>query len=359
MEIASKVALYEMLVRRDATLDALVFVAVKSTGIYCRLSCPAAKPLFRNCTFYTSSNECERLGYRPCLRCKPNELAPRSPIVLDLLDELRADPSFRWSEKQLRNRGYDPSTVRRHFEKELGLSFLKLARNTRVHEALHVNAKRGESAQLEASGYRSEAAFKLAIERMYGAASLTRQSASATREEACVDRISTPLGEMVSLATPKGCLLLEFVDRLGLEQEISAMAKRYIVVFNRIEMHRLIHEQLDEYFAGSRKKFTIPLVTSYGSPFQRSVWSALQDIPLGSTVSYKDVAVRIGSSNLSRPVGTAVAKNQLAILIPCHRVISSSGGLANYGGRIWRKQALLNFERGVTGYDRSSDRGVS
>jgi len=102
--------------------------------------------------------------------------------------------------------------------------------------------------------------------------------------------------------------------------------------------------QLDEYFEGKRSKFNIPLVLS-GTVFQNAVWNALQQIPYGQTVSYKNIAQAIGNVKACRAVGMANNRNPLPIIIPCHRVIGQNGALVGYAGQIWRKVWLLKHER--------------
>lgn len=103
--------------------------------------------------------------------------------------------------------------------------------------------------------------------------------------------------------------------------------------------------QLEEYFAGARTEFDLPLSMA-GTPFQRTVWDALKDIPHGDTVSYGELAARIGRPTASRAVGLANGKNPISIIVPCHRVVGSTGDLTGYGGGIERKRMLLGFERG-------------
>ncbi|MCC8250075.1 methylated-DNA--[protein]-cysteine S-methyltransferase [Saccharothrix sp. NEAU-S10] len=103
--------------------------------------------------------------------------------------------------------------------------------------------------------------------------------------------------------------------------------------------------QLEEYFAGRRTRFDLPLSMA-GTPFQRTVWDALKDIPHGETTSYGELAARIGRPTAFRAVGLANGKNPVSIIVPCHRVVGSTGGLTGYGGGIERKRLLLGFERG-------------
>lgn len=104
-------------------------------------------------------------------------------------------------------------------------------------------------------------------------------------------------------------------------------------------------KQFEEYFAGARQDFNLPLAPS-GTPFQMTVWNALKEIPYGTTISYGELARRVGNPNASRAVGLANGKNPLPIVVPCHRVIGSTGKLVGFGGGLPRKIALLELEQG-------------
>lgn len=110
------------------------------------------------------------------------------------------------------------------------------------------------------------------------------------------------------------------------------------------EILKLTLRELDDYFARKRKNFSIPLKLS-GTNFQMEVWKALQEIPYATVVSYKDIAVKIGKPNAGRAVGSANGKNHIPIIIPCHRVINSSGELGGYGGGLDIKKYLLSLEQ--------------
>jgi methylated-DNA-[protein]-cysteine S-methyltransferase len=112
-------------------------------------------------------------------------------------------------------------------------------------------------------------------------------------------------------------------------------------------------EQLTEYFAGRRTEFDLP-TTSVGTPFQRTVWTALRDIPYGETISYRELAERIGRPTAVRAVGLANGRNPISIVVPCHRVVGASGDLTGYGGGVERKRHLLDLERAALGLPRMS-----
>ena len=150
---------------------------------------------------------------------------------------------------------------------------------------------------------------------------------------------------MYACAVKEGICLLEFSDRKMLETELKALAKllNATIVQGENEHFKMLEQQLMEYFDGRRKIFTVKLLTP-GSDFQKSVWEALQNIPYGSTRSYKKQAIAIGKPESIRAVANANGMNRISILVPCHRVIGSDGQLTGYGGGLWRKRFLLELE---------------
>lgn len=157
-------------------------------------------------------------------------------------------------------------------------------------------------------------------------------------------RIETPVGPMMAGAVRDGICLLEFTER-RIQKEVQALAQRYRATLQDgwTGHLRQLNWELDEYFAGKRKKFTVPVVAP-GTAFEEAVWQNLLEIPYGSTISYTELAVRVGKPSATRAVGSANGRNRIAIVIPCHRVINSTGELGGYGGGLWRKQHLLELE---------------
>ena len=169
---------------------------------------------------------------------------------------------------------------------------------------------------------------------------LTGRSAVALR------MLSTPLGPVMAGATDQGICLLEFTDRPMLPTQLAVLARRLArpLLAGRHPLTDALQDQLDEYFAGERSVFDLPLVAP-GSPFQERTWEALRRIPPGQTLSYEELAVRAGRPGAQRAAGTANGANRIAVVVPCHRVIRKGGGLGGYGGGLWRKAWLLDHER--------------
>jgi AraC family transcriptional regulator of adaptative response/methylated-DNA-[protein]-cysteine methyltransferase len=159
--------------------------------------------------------------------------------------------------------------------------------------------------------------------------------------------VETPIRPLLAGATQDAICLIEFTEQPRLETQLKAIQKRFRtpVEEGRHPLLDMLQAQLDEYFTGRRRTFDIPLRYP-GTPFQQSVWSALLQIPYGETCSYLTLAHRVGSPHAVRAVGQANGMNPIAIVIPCHRVVNTSGALGGYGGGLWRKQHLLDLERG-------------
>jgi AraC family transcriptional regulator of adaptative response/methylated-DNA-[protein]-cysteine methyltransferase len=161
--------------------------------------------------------------------------------------------------------------------------------------------------------------------------------------------IETPLGPMLAVADWTGLHLLEFGERRALPREFARLERRCgPVVPGTTPLLDALVAQLDEYFTGRRSAFDVPLV-EHGSEFQRQVWAALRAIPCGETRSYSAIAREVGRPSAVRAVAQANGANQIAVLIPCHRVIGADGSLTGYGGKLWRKEWLLDHEGRLTG----------
>ena|SRR5689334_13902360 len=157
--------------------------------------------------------------------------------------------------------------------------------------------------------------------------------------------IETPIGPMLAAASDTHLLLFEFPRRRMIETQLDRVRRAHDceLVAGESPVFAMVRSQLEEYFRGDRREFTLPLHVP-GTPFQMRVWSALQRIPCGTTTTYAGLARTIGQPNAIRAVARANGDNRIAIIIPCHRVIGSNGELVGYGGGLWRKKKLLELE---------------
>jgi AraC family transcriptional regulator, regulatory protein of adaptative response / methylated-DNA-[protein]-cysteine methyltransferase len=336
--------LYAALLARDASYDGQAFVCVSSTGVFCRLTCPARKPRQENCTFFGTVGECIEAGYRACKRCHPLQpMALADPAIAALLAALDKRPDFRWRESDIERMGFDLSTVRRSFKRQFGMTFLEMARQRRLRDGFETLANGGAviESQLEA-GFDSASAFRAAFLKLLGKAPGTMS----TDPLLFADWVPTPLGDMVAVTSKSQLHLLEFIDRQALPKELERLnnfAKGRLGI-GRTQPAEQVKEELSAFFQGVSAGFQTPLAY-HGSDFSGAVWDALREIPAGTTRSYSDLAASIGRPSAVRAVARANGANQIALVIPCHRVIGADGSLTGYGGGLWRKQKLLEIER--------------
>ena len=328
---------------RDASYNGLFFFGVRTTGIFCRPTCPARKPLPKNVEYFATAREALNAGYRPCKRCLPCERDDQPKWAVALLNDLERDPSKRITDADLAARGVDPATVRRYFLKRFGMTFQAFARARRLSGALHqVRAHKPLDDVITDSGYESQSGFREAFRRLFG------ESPSKQRDGECIRLawLPSPLGPLVAGATSDGLCLLEFSEAPRLETQLAAVKKLFklpVIPGTNAHLETLKHE-LVAYFEGRLREFTMPLVYP-GTPFQKRVWEQLLKIPFGATQSYEDLARAVGVSNGARAVGRANGLNRMAIVIPCHRVVNKNGQLGGYGGGLRRKEFLLSLER--------------
>ncbi len=329
--------------QRDASYNGLFFLGVRTTAIFCRPTCPARKPLPKNVEYFATARDALFAGYRPCKRCRPLEPDDRPAWVSELLADVERDPSSRITDADLKIRGIDPGTARRYFQAQFGMTFQAYTRARRLAGAL---TRIREGDELDSvvfdSGYESHSGFRDAFARAFG------DTPGSRPDGACVllSWLRSPLGPLVAGATDEGICLLEFTDRRMLEAQFATVRKRFNGSILPGSNHHLalLERELVDYFAGTLRRFTVPLVYP-GTPFQQQVWNQLLEIPFGETRSYEQLAAAIGKPNAARAVGHANGLNRIAIVIPCHRVINKDGELGGYGGGLRRKQYLLDLER--------------
>ncbi|MBI4418254.1 MAG: bifunctional transcriptional activator/DNA repair protein Ada [Ignavibacteriales bacterium] len=329
--------------RRDASYDGIFWLGVRTTGIFCRPSCSARKPHPENVEFFASPKEAVFAGYRPCKRCRPMETNGAPPEwVGKLLREIEQHPTDRFSDPRIRSMGIDPARARRYFLKHYGMTFQAYTRGRRLGLSLEQIRKGADLDDVSlGTGYSSHSGFRDAFVRTFG----NPPGKSRTADCVVTCWIESPLGPLVAAATSDGVCMLEFSDRRMLEHQFTRLRRHFksaIVPGTNPHLTRL-QQELQEYFAGTRTQFSVPIIFP-GNPFEQKVWKALLTIPPGTTASYQDIARKIGSPKSVRAVGRANGMNRIAILIPCHRVINKDGSLGGYGGGLWRKKRLLELE---------------
>jgi AraC family transcriptional regulator of adaptative response/methylated-DNA-[protein]-cysteine methyltransferase len=325
--------------RRDRGWDGRIIGAVSTTGIYCKPSCPARRPRREHVTFFESAEEARAAGYRPCLRCKPDQVGRDRTAVAraaQLIEQAAEVPTL----QQLADAvGYAPHHFQRLFTRELGVSPAAYARGLRTRRAegaLKANGRVTDA--IYDAGYQSPSGFYSdARERLGMTPSAWRDGGRGATIRWTT--FASPLGQMLIAATDKGICRLTFDDS-------EASLRR---LFPQAEIVR-DEGGLRELVAGALAAIERPLaapelpIDVAGTAFQEKVWQELRKIPAGETRSYAEIAAAIGQPKAVRAVGTANGDNHVAVLIPCHRVIRSDGTLGGYAGGLNRKRKLLDAE---------------
>jgi len=335
---------YQALLDKNSEYEGIFFVGIKTTGVFCRPTCSARKPKFENCEFFTSAKEALLASFRPCKRCHPLFPANQASNLIQILVEaVEKNPEKRWKNRDFRELSIDVSTARRQFKKRFGMTFVEYARARRMGIAMK-QIREGSSvidAQLS-TGYESSSGFRDAFSRIMGAAPTKLKAEHILK----ASWLNTPLGSMLAIANEEALYLLEFVDRRGLEREVERLRQKThaAIIPGSTRPIRSIEKELNQYFEGKLKQFNTPLFL-LGSSFQIRVWEELIKIPFGETRSYSDIAQAIGRPSSYRAVARANGANQLAIIIPCHRVINTDGSLSGYGGGVVRKKWLIDHEK--------------
>ena len=325
--------------RRDRTWDGRVIGAVKTTGIYCKPSCPARRPKREHVEFFLDVAGAQAAGYRSCLRCKPDEVGRDREAVaaaIRLIEQAEAAPSLTELADAV---GYAPHHFQRLFTRDVGVSPAAYARALR--------AKRAKSALEETqtvteaiydAGYSGPSRFYAdAGERLGMTPSAWRDGGrGVTIRYVLTD---SPLGPLLVAATDKG------ICRLTFDEDEGALHRRF-------PNATIIADDgtIGAWVDGAMTAITRPAqapdlpLDVRGTAFQEAVWRELRRIPLGETRSYADIAAAVGQPQAVRAVGTANGSNPIAVLVPCHRVVRSDGSLGGYAGGLDRKRKLLEAE---------------
>jgi AraC family transcriptional regulator of adaptative response/methylated-DNA-[protein]-cysteine methyltransferase len=329
----------------DAGYLGVFFVGVRTTGIFCLPTCtPPRKPRPENCEYFASVRDVVFAGYRPCKLCRPTELAGKPPDwVAQLIQQVEREPGSKLTAADLRNLGVSPERARRWFMENHGLTFTAWCRARRLSAAF-TKIRDGENLDDVAlgHGFESHSGFRDAFTRTFG------EAPGRSRKGACLftTMIETPIGRFLAATNDAGLVMFEFTDRRTLEHHFEVLRRRFAapLVPGDHAHFETLRREIAEYFAGTRRDFTVPLAPC-GTAFQERVWTELRLIPYAQTISYEALAIAIGQPTAMRAVALANGSNRLAILIPCHRVIGKDGSLTGYGGGLWRKRLLLELER--------------
>ena len=325
--------------RRDRTWDGRIIGAVKTTGIYCKPSCPARRPKREHVEFFATGEEARAAGYRSCLRCKPDEVGRDRDAIAKAIKLIEASDEALTLDQLAGAVAYAPHHFQRIFKRDLGVSPAEYARglrNRRTETALKVN-DRVTDAVYEA-GYSAPSSFYSDAKERLG------MTPSAWRDGGRGETIrwthfESPLGQMLIAATSKGICRLTFDDSVN---SLRRLFPNATIVQDSGGLRDLVEGALAAIERPQAAR-ELPIDVA-GTAFQEAVWRELRKIPTGETRSYAQIAAAIGQPKAVRAVGSANGDNHVAVLIPCHRVIRSDGSLGGYAGGLDRKRKLLAAE---------------
>lgn len=325
---------------RNRSLDGQFVGAVKTTGIFCKPSCPARRPLRENVEFFWEPAEAIAAGYRSCMRCKPDEVGRDREAVAAALKLIETSEDALSLEALADAVGYAPHHFHRLFKRDTGVTPAAYARSLRAKRAaaaLHGNGSVTDA--IYEAGYSGPSRFYAETK---GALGMTPSAwknggAGVAIRWAVVD---TSLGKMLLAATDKGICRLSFDED---ENEIARRFPNANIVAGGAALEELVTGAIAAIEHPAQMP-DLPLDVA-GTAFQQAIWNELRRIPAGETRTYADIAAAVGKPKAVRAAGSANGANNVAVLIPCHRVIRTDGSLGGYAYGLERKEKLLSAER--------------
>lgn len=339
---------WQAVLAHDPNADGRFYYAVRSTGIYCRPSCPARRPQRGNVGFFADADAAERAGYRPCRRCHPRDGgadAASREAVLRACALIAARDTVPTLAELGAHVGLSPAHLQRVFTQAMGVSPRRYAAARRLDRAKE-RLQGGDSVTtaLYGAGYGSARGFyEQAPDQLGMPPAVYRNGGRGQR--LAYTLVASRLGRLLIAATARGICAV----RIGEPNEDEALVAALRAEFPAAAIERddalLAPEAsvLLDHLAGRRLDLDLPLDVQ-GTAFQARVWAALRAIPRGETRSYSQVAAAIGAPTAARAVARACATNPVALVVPCHRVVGADGSLAGYRWGVERKRRLLDSE---------------
>jgi len=333
-------------VARDPEADGKFFYSVKTTGVYCRPSCAARTARPENVEFHLTAADAERAGFRPCKPCKPDQPplaeqhAARVAEVCRLIENAEQAPSL---EELANHAGLSTYHLHRVFKAVTGLTpkaYAAAHRTKRVRAELDRSSTVTEA--IYGAGYSSNGRFYEKSNEVLGMTPTNYRAGGANTEiRFAIGECS--LGPILVAASERGvCAILMGDDPDELARDLQDRFPRANLIGGDAEFEQLVSKVVG-FVEAPGLGLDLPLDVR-GTAFQQRVWQALREIPAGETVSYANIANRIGSPKSVKAVAQACAANVLAVAIPCHRVVRNDGGLSGYRWGVERKRALLDRE---------------
>lgn len=352
MPIYSDVEMSKAVESRDKSFDGRFYYGITTTGIFCQPSCSAKPAKPQHVSFFSSIEEAMAAGFRPCKRCHPVVGDARVERLIEVVRHMEAHADQKMTLTSLgAMAGLSPSQLQKQFKKTFGISPKLYQDALRLHLFKHsLTTGEGVTDAIYAAGFGS-------VSRVYGEASRNiGMQPKVYRAGGEGERISyacrtTKLGLMMMAATDKGVCFVQFNDNeaaLFADLKIEFPKARLLLSASQHApaLDRWI-DALDQHISHDAPIPELPLDIR-GTVFQTKVWQFLISIQEGETLSYGEVAEKMGTPSAARAVGTACGKNSIALLIPCHRVLRGDGSLGGYRWGLSRKQALLDKEKRAT-----------
>lgn len=333
-------------VGRDPVADGRFFYSVRTTGVYCRPTCPSRHAKPQNVEFHATAAEAERAGFRACRRCKPDQVsmtAAHAAMVSELCRYIETAEQTPTLAKLARRAGMSTFHFHRVFKSITGLTpkaYGAAHRAQRIQREL----KRSDTVTgaIYDAGYSSSGRFYEQADQLLGMTPSRYRSGGADTEiRFAIGECS--LGSILVACSRRGiCAIMIGDDPQALARELQDRFQKARLVGGDVEFDQWVAKVVG-FVEQPKLGLDLPLDVR-GTAFQRRVWQALRKIPVGRTVSYSDIARRVGAPKAVRAVAQAVAANPVAVAIPCHRVIRSDGALSGYRWGVERKRALLDRE---------------
>jgi AraC family transcriptional regulator, regulatory protein of adaptative response / methylated-DNA-[protein]-cysteine methyltransferase len=337
---------WDAVAERDRRMDGVFYYAVRSTGVYCRPSCPSRRPKPENVVFFLTRDTAQRAGFRACKRCKPDSDAgnPNAELVEKVCRYIDSHPDQPATLETLsREIGLSPFHLQRTFKALTGITPRAYADSRRL-QSLKSSLREGHSVtrSLYDAGYGSSSRLYERASSQLGMtpARYGKQGSGVTIRYTIA---ASDVGRMLLASTPKGICSVQFGDS---DRTLETALRQEFPQADLIRSDRALAASVRIIRNRVRGKNTEPLPLDIRSTaFQRLVWEHLQAIPAGATKSYSAIARGIGHPKAARAVARACATNPVAIAIPCHRVVRENGDLGGYRWGIKRKEKLLALER--------------
>jgi AraC family transcriptional regulator, regulatory protein of adaptative response / methylated-DNA-[protein]-cysteine methyltransferase len=336
---------WHAVLRRDRSTDGLFFYAVKSTGVYCRPSCPSRRPKRESVEFFEQPADAERAGYRSCLRCLPKQPDPQSQWIAECCRLLERDPDRTVSLAELAaHAGISAFHLQRTFKQHLGMTPREYQDALRM-KRVKVSLTNGQSITdaIYDAGFNSISRFYEKATEHLGMSPFTYKRGG-PGQAIRFTVFPSSLGSALIATTDQGVCSVAFGDdEPALERSLRSQFSQAVIVRDDSGLQNHA-EALKSYLAGRRMSLDLPLDIR-ATAFQERVWKLLAAIPYGDTRTYSQIAQQLGQPTAARAVARACATNAVAVLIPCHRVVGKGGEISGYRWGSERKRRLLETER--------------